>query len=53
MQILGEFNSMVFLAGADSLLIGNYLTTSGRNYEDDFKLIEIYGLSQHKNASKV
>jgi biotin synthase len=53
MQILGEFNSMVFLAGADSLLIGNYLTTSGRNYEDDFKLIETYGLSQHKNASKV
>jgi biotin synthase len=53
MQILGEFNSMVFLAGADSLLIGNYLTTSGRNYEDDFRLIETYGLSQHKNASKV
>ena len=53
MQILGEFNSMVFLAGADSLLIGNYLTTSGRNYEDDLRLIGTYGLSQHKNASKV
>jgi biotin synthase-like enzyme len=26
-------------------MIGNYLTTSGRNYEDDFKLIEAYGLS--------
>ncbi|MDI6890200.1 MAG: biotin synthase BioB [Thermodesulfovibrionales bacterium] len=50
MQILGEFNSMVFLAGADGLLIGNYLTTSGRNYEDDFRLIEAYGLiSQHKD----
>lgn len=46
MQILGEFNSMVFLAGADSLLIGNYLTTSGRNYEDDFRLIKTYGLTQ-------
>jgi biotin synthase len=44
MQILGEFNSMVFLAGADSLLIGNYLTTSGRGYEDDLRLIETYGL---------
>jgi biotin synthase len=44
MQILGEFNSMVFLAGADSLLIGNYLTTSGRNYEDDLRLIRTYGL---------
>ncbi len=45
MQVLGEFNSMVFLAGADSLMIGNYLTTSGRNYEDDFRLIETYGLT--------
>ncbi|MGQ9569925.1 MAG: biotin synthase BioB [Thermodesulfovibrionales bacterium] len=44
-QILGEFNSMVFLAGADSLIIGNYLTTSGRDYEDDFRLIRTYGLN--------
>ncbi|OGW53468.1 MAG: biotin synthase BioB [Nitrospirae bacterium RBG_13_43_8] len=47
MQILGEFNSMVFLAGADSLMIGNYLTTSGRNYEADFRLIATYGLTPH------
>jgi biotin synthase len=45
MQILGEFNSMVFLAGADSLMIGNYLTTPGRNHEDDFRLIAAYGLT--------
>lgn len=45
MQILGEFNSMVFFAGADSLLTGNYLTTSGRNYEDDLRLIKTYGLT--------
>ena len=44
MQTLGEFNSMVFLAGADSLLIGNYLTALGRNSEDDFRLIKAYGL---------
>lgn len=48
MQILGEFNSMVFLAGADSLMIGNYLTTPGRNYKDDFRLIETYGLTPAK-----
>jgi biotin synthase len=47
MQILGEFNSMIFLAGADSLMIGNYLTTPGRNYEDDFRLISTYGLTPH------
>ncbi|MEW6002469.1 MAG: biotin synthase BioB [Nitrospirota bacterium] len=44
LQILGDFNSLVFLAGADGLLIGNYLTTSGRRPEDDLKLIESYGL---------
>jgi len=44
-QNLGEFNSFVFLAGADSLLTGNYLTTRGTPYEDDLKLIERYGLS--------
>ncbi len=45
MQVLGEFNSMVFFAGADSLLTGNYLTTSGRNYEDDQRLIKTYGFT--------
>ena len=44
-QILGEFNSMVFFAGADSLLTGNYLTTRGRSFEDDLRLIESYGLT--------
>jgi biotin synthase len=45
MQVLGEFNSMVFMAGADSLLTGNYLTTTGRTYEDDLRLINNCGLS--------
>lgn len=43
-QVLGEFNSMVFMAGADSLLTGNYLTTLGKSYEDDLKLIRDMGL---------
>lgn len=43
-QVLGEFNSMVFMAGADSLLTGNYLTTTGRSFSDDLKLIRDYGL---------
>jgi biotin synthase len=45
MQVLREFNSMVFFAGADSLLSGDYLTTSGRSYEDDLRLIDLYGLT--------
>jgi biotin synthase len=45
MQTLGEFNSFIFFAGADSLLAGNYLTTPGRNFEDDRRLIEQFGLT--------
>jgi len=43
-QTLGEFNSLIFPAGADGLLTGNYLTTLGRNFEDDRKLINQYGM---------
>jgi len=43
-QTLGEFNSFIFSAGADGLLTGNYLTTLGRNFEDDLELINQYGL---------
>lgn len=44
-QVLREFNSMIFMAGADSLLTGNYLTTMGVTFEDDLRLIRDYGLS--------
>jgi biotin synthase len=44
MQVLGEFNSLVFAAGADGMITGNYLTTFGRSPADDLKLIEICGL---------
>jgi biotin synthase len=43
-QTLGELNSFIFPAGADGLLTGNYLTTLGRNFEDDLRLINQYGL---------
>ncbi|GAB4416498.1 MAG: biotin synthase BioB [Thermodesulfovibrionales bacterium] len=43
-QVLRDFNSMVFMAGADSLLTGNYLTTAGVTFEDDLRLIRYYGL---------
>jgi len=44
LQTLGELHSLIFPAGADGLLTGNYLTTLGRNFEDDLKLIDQYGL---------
>ena len=44
LQTLGELHAFIFPAGADGLLTGNYLTTLGRNFEDDLKLIKQYGL---------
>jgi biotin synthase len=44
LQTLSEFHSFIFLAGADGLLTGNYLTTLGRDYEDDLNLINQCGL---------
>lgn len=43
-QILREFHAMIFMAGADALMTGNYLTTTGRSFEDDLKLIKLHGL---------
>jgi biotin synthase len=38
-----DLNSYIFLAGANGLLIGNYLTTVGRNPEDDLQMIKDMG----------
>jgi len=44
-QTLGEFHSLIFAAGADGLLTGDYLTTLGRHFEDDLRLITQCGLT--------
>ena len=44
LQVLGEFNSLIFAAGADGMITGNYLTTLGRSPADDLKLISRCGL---------
>ena len=36
--------SWVLLAGADGLMVGDYLTTRGRGWDDDFRMIEDAGL---------
>ena len=41
---LGDLQPLLFWAGANGILIGNYLTTSGRNAEDDLKMIRDLGL---------
>jgi biotin synthase len=44
LQVLGEFNTLVFAAAADGMNTSNYRNTSGRSPEDDLKLIELFGL---------
>ena len=44
-QCLGRFNDLVFKAGADGLLIGDYLTKKGRSPEEDLRMIKEQGFS--------
>jgi biotin synthase len=41
---LRDLNSYIFMAGADGLLIGNYLTTHGREPSEDIQMIQDIGL---------
>ncbi|MBN2654752.1 MAG: biotin synthase BioB [Nitrospirae bacterium] len=43
-QILQNMHTMIFEAGADAVMTGNYLTTNGRSYEDDIRFINEKGL---------
>ncbi len=42
--VLGELQAMGLLAGANALIVGNYLTTSGRAPEEDHALLEALGM---------
>ena len=37
---LGDMQSMIFMAGASGVMIGDYLTTKGRQVEDDLRMID-------------
>ena len=43
-RVLGELQALGLLAGANALIIGNYLTTSGRPASDDLALLEALGM---------
>jgi len=45
---LRDLQSLALLAGANGLIVGNYLTTAGRNAEDDFRMIEDVGFELKK-----
>lgn len=42
---LGQLHPLIFMAGADGFMIGNYLTTSGLDPEEDLKMVRDLGLS--------
>ncbi len=45
---LKDFQSWLFAAGANGLMVGNYLTTLGRNMEMDLEMIQELGLRDAK-----
>ncbi|MBU4415015.1 MAG: biotin synthase BioB, partial [Proteobacteria bacterium] len=49
-KTLGDFQSWIFMAGANGIMIGNYLTTKGRSAEMDIDMIRQIDLSIEKGA---
>jgi biotin synthase len=43
-RVLGELQALGLYAGANALIIGNYLTTTGRAPEEDIALLETLGM---------
>ena len=43
-KVLGELQALGLLAGANALIVGNYLTTGGRPAEADLALLEALGM---------
>ncbi len=41
-RAFGDFQGLLFAAGASGLMVGNYLTTKGRQWDDDARLLEAW-----------
>lgn len=44
-KTLGDFQSWIFHAGASGMMVGDYLTTPGRQVSDDLRMVADAGLS--------
>lgn len=51
-QFLGDMQSMIFMAGASGVMIGDYLTTKGRQVEDDLKMLKDLNLSPREDTQQ-
>jgi biotin synthase len=41
---LKDYQSWIFAAGANGVMVGNYLTTQGRSIDSDLEMIDEMGL---------
>ena len=51
-QFLGDMQSMIFMAGASGVMIGDYLTTQGRQVEDDLAMLDALKLKPREGTQK-
>jgi len=49
-QFLGDMQSMIFMAGASGVMIGDYLTTKGRKVEDDLEMLKNLKLTPREDT---
>jgi biotin synthase len=49
---LRDLQSLALLAGANGLIVGNYLTTPGRNGEDDLRMIKDLGFESKQPRTR-
>ncbi len=51
-RTFGDFQSLLFAAGANGLMVGNYLTTSGRQWSDDQRLLADWQAFESETAGE-
>ncbi|KAF0190743.1 MAG: biotin synthetase [Gammaproteobacteria bacterium] len=51
-QFLGDMQSMIFMAGASGIMIGDYLTTKGRQVEDDLAMLDALKLNRRGDTQQ-
>jgi biotin synthase len=51
-QFLRDLQSMIFMAGASGIMIGDYLTTKGRRVEDDLQMLSDLGVSAREDTQQ-
>ncbi len=51
-QFLRDLQAMIFMAGASGIMIGDYLTTKGRQVEDDLQMLRDLGVSAREDTQQ-